>query len=169
MKKVIIAALLSAFVATPAFAEKDTGIYAGVKVGQSDVGGNAIGYGVYGGYNIDQSVTSKIAGGSQFMEKVSFAGEVEYTSLGSNTIYKASSIGAVLAATYPINQQFSAIAKAGLARTVNDVSFLSSTTIGLRVGIAGQYNLNEKIGLRAGYDVFPDGFSQLSAGAVFKF
>lgn len=180
MKKIAVAALLSVFVATPAFAEKGTGIYAGVKLGQADVGGNTIGFGVYGGYNIDQSVTSKMFGHSKFMDKVSFAGEGEYSRLGSNSTggvsYKASAIGVVLAGTYTFNQQFSAIAKAGLARTTNEFSCstvfcgaYSNSTIGLRYGAAGQFHLNEKISLRAGYDEYPDGFSQVSAGAVFNF
>ena len=182
MKKIVIAVLLSAFAATPALAEKGSGIYVGVKVGQSDVyGSSEIGYGVYGGYNIDQSVTAKMVGNSKFMSQVSFAGEAEYTVLGSYSsgpvTAKASAMGAALAATYPINPQFSAIAKAGLARTAYDITCsgcffwanTSSNTIGLRVGIAGQYNLHEKIVLRAGYDSYPNGYSQLSAGAVFNF
>ena len=179
MKKIACAALLSVLAASPAFAEKDTGIYAGVKLGQADVGGNAIGFGVYGGYNIDPSVTSKMFGHSKFMDKVSFAGEGEYARLGSNSAgastWKASVIGVALAATYSFNQQFSAIAKAGLARTTNELSCsgcgwgYSDSTISIRYGAAGQFNLNKKIGFRAGYDVFPEGFSQLSAGAVFNF
>lgn len=183
MKKIVIAVLLSSSFATaPASAENNGVGYAGFKLGTSDVGGAAFGFGVYGGYIIDQSVTSSITSKSEFTKKLSFAGEAEYTSLGSNTIggvtYKASAMGVVLAATYPINPQFSAIAKAGLARTAHEVTCpgcgaiwpnLNTSTFGLRIGAAGQYNLNQQIGLRAGYDAYPDGFSQLSAGAVFKF
>lgn len=182
MKKIVFAVLMSAFVATPVFAEKDGGIYAGIKLGTSDVGGSAFGFGVYGGYIIDPGVTSSITSKSEFTKKLSFAGEAEYTNLGSNSVggvtYKASAMGVVLAATYPINPQFSAIAKAGLARTAHEVTCpgcgafwpnLNKSTIGLRYGAAGQYNLNQQIGLRAGYDGYPDGFSQLTAGAVFKF
>ena len=179
MKKIAIAALLSVFVAAPAVAADAAGIYAGVKLGPSDVAGSTLGFGVYGGYNIDPSVTSKMTS-SDFMSKVSFAGEAEYTYFGSNTnnnfggaTYKASAIGVVVAATYPINPQFSVIAKAGLASTTYDVTCsgcgLSHTTFGLRFGAAGQYNLTQQIGLRAGLDFYPDGYSMLSAGAVIKF
>jgi len=181
MKKIIIAALLSVFVAAPAVAADADGIYAGIKLGPSDVVGSTLGFGVYGGYNIDPSVTSKMTS-SDFMSKVSFAGEAEYTSFGSNTrfgaTYKASAIGAVVAATYPINPQFSVIAKAGLARTTTDVTCAgagcaafnyTTNTIGLRAGAAGQYNLTQQIGLRAGLDFYPDGYSMISAGAVIKF
>ncbi len=180
MKKIIIAALLSVFVAAPAVAADAAGIYAGVKLGPSDVAGSTLGFGVYGGYNIDPSVTSKMTS-SDFMSKVSFAGEAEYTSFGSNSsgafTYKASAIGVVVAATYPINPQFSVIAKAGLARTAYDVTCsgcgpfwnYTTNTIGLRAGAAGQYNLTQQIGLRAGLDFYPDGYNMLSAGAVIKF
>lgn len=182
MKKIAIAALLSAFAAAPAFAENDGGIYLGVKAGSSDVGGSAIGGGLYGGFIIDPSVTSSFTSKSEFTKNLSFAGEAEYTVLGSTDstwgTYKASAIGAVLAVTYSFNTQFSAIAKAGLARTTYEYtctvlcggwSGWNTSTTGLRLGAAGQYSLTEQIGLRAGYDIYPDGFSQLSAGAVFKF
>ena len=175
MKRIAIAALLSVFVAAPAVAADAAGVYAGIKVGPSDVTGSPLGFGLYGGYNIDPGATSKIT------TKVSFSGEAEYTNLGSNTTfgvtYKASAIGFVVAATYPINQQFSVIGKAGLARTAYDVTcpgcgpFGSYTknTIGLRAGVAGQYNLTQQIGLRAGLDFYPDSYSMISAGAVIKF
>jgi OmpA-OmpF porin, OOP family len=180
MKKVFIAALLSVFIAAPAVAADAGGIYAGVKMGPSDVAGSTFGFGVYGGYNIDPNVTSRIEWGD-FMSRVRFAGGGEYTSFGSNTsntyggvTYRASAIGAVLAATYPINSQFSVIVKTGLARTTYDVTCsgcggLSRTTFGLRYGAAGQYNLTRDIGLRAGLDFYPDGYSILSAGGVVQF
>ncbi len=179
MKRIIIAASLSVFVAVPAVAADAAGIYAGVKIGPSDVAGSTLGFGVYGGYNIDPGVTSKMTS-SDFMSKVRFAVEGEYTNFGSNTNflgynYKASAIGAVVAATYPINSQFSVIAKAGLARSSTDVSCAgcfgnyATNTIGLRAGAAGQYNLTQQVGLRAGLDFYPDGYSMVSAGAVIKF
>lgn len=183
MKKIVFAAMLSAFAAAPAFAENGSGIYAGVKLGQADVGGTALGLGVFGGYVID-SLISGLTSKSEFTKKLSFAGEVEYTSLGSNSTwgpsatyatYKASALGVVLAATYPINPQFSVIAKAGVASTSYEYACggcswgWNNSTVDLRVGVAGQYNLTEQIGLRAGIDSYPDGFNQLSAGAVFKF
>ena len=176
MKKIVIAMLLTVLVAAPAVAADAGGIYAGVKLGLSDVVGSTLGFGVYGGYNIDPSVTAKIT------SKVSFAGEAEYTNFGSNTYflgskYSAAAIGGVVAVTYPINQQFSVIAKAGLARTTTDVTCAgcgpfwnhTTNTIGLRVGAAGQYNLTRQVGLRAGLDLYPDGYSMVSAGAVIKF
>lgn len=184
MKKIAIAVLLSAFVAAPVFAAGE-GPYVGVKVGQSDVWGSSSGWGVYGGYNIPKSATSNWFPGSKFMEKVSWSGEVEYTKLGTNTVdlgfgvsdsYDVTAFGAVLTGTYPINPQFSAIAKAGLAQTSVDhtcsyfgCSAYSTSTFGLRAGIAGQYNVNQKVGLRAGVDIYPDGYHQVSAGAVFTF
>jgi len=176
MKKIITAVLLSAFVAAPAVAADAGGVYAGIKMGPSDVAGSTLGFGVYGGYDVGPIITS-----NNFMSKVSFAGEAEYTDFGSNTAwgvtYKASAIGFVVAATYPINPQFSAIAKAGLARTAYDVTCAgcsaawnyTTNTIGLRAGAAGQYNLTRQIGLRAGLDFYPDGYSMISAGAVIKF
>jgi hypothetical protein len=57
MKNIFIAALLSVFIAAPAVAAEAGGIYAGVKMGPSDVAGSTFGFGVYGGYNIDPNVT----------------------------------------------------------------------------------------------------------------
>lgn len=184
MNRIAIAALLSFFAAAPAFAENDDGIYVGVKLGSANVGGSAIGYGVYGGYIIDSSVTSSITSQSEFTKALRFAFELEYTDLGSNSTwqaastyatYKASAIGVVVAAMYPVHPQFSVIAKAGFAKTSNELSCSgcswgwNTSTVDLRGGLAGQYNLTEQIGLQAGIDSYPDGFTQLSAGAVFKF
>jgi hypothetical protein len=184
MKKIAVAVLLSSFAAAPAFAENDGGIYVGAKMGSSNVGGSAFGYGVYGGYLVDSDVTSGVTSLSEYTEKLRFAGEVEYTTLGSNSTwgagftyatYRASAFGIVLAATYPVNPQFSVIAKAGIARTSYELSCsgcswgFNTSTVDMRGGVAGQYNLTEQLGLRAGIDSYPDGFTQMSAGAVFQF
>lgn len=177
MKRIVIVALLSVFVAAPAVAADTAGGYVGVKLGQSDVTGSPFGFGVYGGYNAGPIIKS-----NDFMSKVSFAGEAEYTDFGSNSYsifgsgitVKAYAIGAAVAATYPINPQFSVIAKAGLARSTTTVTCAggfcpgSNNTIGLRYGAAGQYNLTQAIGLRVGYDAYPD-YSMMSVGAVMKF
>lgn len=183
MNKIAVSILLTVFVAANALAAggvadaKGT-IHVGVKAGPSNLTTSPIGFGVYGGYTLFGPNTFK---NNDFFSKVSFAVEGEYVDLGSVTGYSASTMGAVAAATYPINDQFSAIAKAGVASVTHKfpsayicgfticTGTASVTTTGVHGGIAGQYNLTQKIGLRAGYDFYPDGFSMMSVSGVFKF
>ena len=150
-------------------------IHVGVKAGPSDVTGSPMGIGIYGGYTLFGPNTFKQ---NAFLSKLSFAVEGEYVNLGSTTTwgvtYRASTMGAVAAATYPINDKFSAIAKLGVASVLSEVSGcgnwcnVSSTSIGVHAGAAGQFNLTPQIALRAGYDNYPN-HSMLSASGVFKF
>jgi len=184
MNKIVVSILLSLFVAANAWAAsggadpKGT-IHVGVKAGPSNLTNSPIGFGVYGGYTLFGPNTFK---NNYFFSKLSFAVEGEYVSLGSVSGYSASTMGVVAAATYPINERFSAIAKAGVASLTHKYPNVywcgtfslcngtaSVTTTGVHGGIAGQFNLTPKIGLRAGYDFYPDGFSMLSASGVFKF
>jgi len=181
MNRIAIAVLSSIALATPAVAA--TGgvadsagiIHLGAKLGPSNVRGKPSGFGIFGGYTIFGPNTFKE---NNFLSKVSIAAEGEYVDLGNTPVsatatYKASTFGVVGAATYPINAQFAVIAKAGLAsitRTFNcGVWCDSSSIIGLHGGAAGQYNLSPLMSLRAGYDFYPDGYSMMSASALYKF
>ena len=180
MNKIAIAVLLSIFIsvnaaASEGVADQEGTIHAGIKLGPSDVTGNPIGFGVYGGYTLFGPNTFK---NQAFFSKLSMAVEGEYVHLGNasslGVSYSAATLGAVAAATYPINDQFSVIVKAGMASVTSKASGCgllcnaSSTSIGVHTGAAGHFNITPKIGVRAGYDSYPN-HSMLSVGGVFKF
>ena len=180
MNRIILATLLSMFAATNAIAaggaaDQEGTIYAGVKVGPSDVGGGTTGFGAYGGYTLFGPNTFK---NNDFFSKLSFAVEGEYVDLGKSTTwgitYSATTLGAMAAATYPLNEKFSIIVKAGMSSVTSKISGCgwwcntSSTSIGLHTAAAGHFNITPKIGVRAGYDSY-SGYRLMSASGVFKF
>lgn len=180
MKKIfVIAALLSVVVATPASAS-DGKAYAGIRVGQSNLTDNPLGFGILGGYTIAEPNTLK---GNNFLSKLKIAVEGEYINLGSSSYatgsVKASSIGVSLVAKYPFNDQFSALASAGLARTTVETKInafgpfpgfsSSSTSLGVHGGIAGEYNLTREFTLRGGYDFYPNSRDLISVAGIFNF
>lgn len=182
MNKIAVVALLSAFFAAPAFAEYDGvadkagTIHAGAKLGFTNYVNSPVGYGIYGGYTILGPNTFK----GNFFSRISIAAEGEYVSLGKTSYtfgnYKASAMGAAAAATYPINKQFSATAKAGVSRTTNNftsatnpLASYSNSYIGLHGGIAGQFHLDQHIGFLAAYDFYPNGHDMMSVSAMYKF
>lgn len=182
MKRIAAVALLSVFVTTPAFAEYDGvadkvgTVHAGVKLGFTNYVNSPMGFGIYGGYTIVGPDTFR----GNFFSKISIAVEGEYVNLGKTNYafgdYKANGLGVAAAATYPINRQFSATAKAGVSRTSNTYTDrtnpyinYSNSYIGLHGGIAGQFHLNQQIGFLAAYDFYPNGYDMMSVGAMFKF
>lgn len=183
MKKITAVVLLSAFVAAPALADYDGvadkvgTVHAGAKLGFTNYVNSPMGFGIYGGYTVVGPNTFK---GNPFFSKISIAVEGEYVSLGSTSYtsgdYRADAMGVAAAATYPINRQFSATAKAGLSRTTNkytdktnSVFNYSHSYFGLHGGIAGQYHLNQKIGFLAAFDFYPNGYDMTSVSAMYKF
>lgn len=175
MKKIAIAALLSTFVAAPAFA----GPYVGVRAGQAKASydnvtlttDSATGLGVFGGFAFNPNI----------------AAEVEYLSLGEvkapgGVAAKSSgfSVGAV--GSFPINDQFSLFGKLGYAMLVTKVTPAGTTPDlkgnAITYGLGGQYNVTPSVGIRLGWDSYKlDDSSQnfkgknsmMSVGAVFKF
>jgi len=163
MKKIAIAAILSAFVAAPAFAAD---MYVGVNVGknQMDFSGvnSSTAIGVLGGYSFNQNV----------------AAEVAYTNLGdaddngftlSGHVFSVAAVGSL-----PLNKDFSLLGKLGVASsTVEELGYSESKT-DLTYGIGAQYNVSKTVGVRLGYDSFKVGSTNtkdsalISIGAVFK-
>ncbi len=155
MRKVVIVALLSVFVATPAIAAGNAGqLYAGAKL--SD------GLGVFGGYTIDQK----------------FSAEIEYTDLGSSGYWKSSAIGVSGVYSYPVKPLISLIGKLGMARASSDYSYLGTTytrtNTDLSFSIGAQYTVNPQIGVQGGIQSYslPSGAGSadsLYVAGVFKF
>lgn len=166
MKKIAIAALLSAFVAAPAVAAD---MYAGIKVGSvNNSAGSASesssSFGVFGGHTINPS----------------FAVEVGYTDLGSvsSGIIKFTALELSAVGSFPINEQLSLFGKLGMANTAETGLGLTGNRTAATFGFGGQYNVAPTVGVRVGFDrysfgdgiIFKQGDSSLvSVGGVFKF
>lgn len=157
MKKAVIAALLSAFVAAPAVAA-DTGLYLGVKFGSVNYGYDNVsnnsqaGYGLLGGYTVNDY----------------FAVEAEFNRLGgfdsSTGTIKGRSFGFSGVGTLPMSPEFSLFGKMGIASSsLEDTAkppFTGNYTYnntGLTIGFGGQFNVGEGAGFRFGYDSYPVG------------
>ena len=168
VKKFILAILLSAFIAAPAFAA-DARYYAGLKVGSvtNSVPGtseSSTSFGVFGGYTINPN----------------FAVELGYTDLGSvvSGTITFSSLELSAVGTYPINDQWSLYGKLGMASTTETGLGSSVSRSDVTYGIGGNYKLNPTTDLRFGLDRYGFGddvtfvkgdSSSISVGAVFKF
>ncbi|HXU93675.1 MAG TPA: porin family protein [Gallionella sp.] len=170
MKKIAIATLLSAFVAAPAVASD---FYAGAKLGQAKYSysnltkNNPTAFGVFGGYSFNQN----------------FAVEAEYIDLGNinsaATTNKISAWGLSAVGSYPFNDSFSVFGKLGYARTSlkqGPVAYTANNN-SATYGLGGQYNVNQTVGIRFGWDRYKVGDANTntananlySVGAVFKF
>lgn len=168
MKKIVIAALLSAFATAPALASD---LYAGIKVGTARHWIDATRYqesvraaGIFLGYTVNPNV----------------ALEVEAINLGS-LASNAASVGALnvsVVGSHHANEQISLFAKLGLASTREDVSGTIANHTGISFGAGGQYDINQSAGIRLAYDYYryggENGLSLASASlfsiaALFKF
>lgn len=154
MKKLIIAALLSAAFAAPVLAE-DSPFYAGVQASDGYIG-------ALGGYQIDKM----------------FSVEVNYydfdsivTPFGSTDI---SSIGAAGVAMFPMTfnkvPPFAFFAKLGVERTSTKAPYWSSkvTDTSLTTGGGAQYSFNKNFSARVGLDIAGEADSLYIAG-IYKF
>ncbi len=191
MKKIALAALLSAIVAAPAFAA-DEGFYAGLTLGQSKTSnpypGAAMGkstdtvYGVLGGYQF-----TKNWGAEAFFTG---AGKFSATGTGGNGANGKTDVwGIVGTGTLPLNDSFSLYAKLGYASAKTTASSapiagLTGATRGAATyGLGATYNATPSVGIRFGWDRYAaatqngnaigakDNFNSnvYSLGAVFKF
>jgi OmpA-OmpF porin, OOP family len=178
MKKIIIAALLSAFAAAPAVAA-DTGLYLGLKFGSVNYGyanvsnNSQAGYGLFGGYAVNEY----------------FAVEAEFNRLGgfdstSGTI-KGRSFGFSGVGSLPLSPEFSLFGKMGIASSTLDdtakpgyTGNFTYTNTGLTIGFGGKFNVGNDAGILFGFDSYPVGDSAVTTtshagmlyiGGVFKF
>ena len=192
MKKVLAAVLLSAAVTTPALAG-DLPVYGGVSLGSSSLGNSSSGtaVGFFAGYKLNKSQTPFMG------DKGSLAIEGHYTTLGSDTYSsgfggstfsvtaKYSSIGVDAVALFPIAsvQHLSAFGKLGFASTSASISCSGTgafagvgcagvadpSTTGLVYGLGVQYDVDSKIGVRAGYQSYASDASTIYAAALYNF
>src|SRR6266851_1006842 len=163
-KKVLLAAMLGATVmaapaASMAQARADTGWYAGITVGQSDVKNVDC-----GGFSCDTKDTAfRILGGYQINRN--FAAELGYHDLGKVTFsapgvngnIKASAWELVGLGAYPLANQFSVYGKLGAyhaeSKSSASISGLGSgslkeTNTDLTFGLGVQYDVSRELGVR---------------------
>lgn len=176
MKKITIAVLLSAFVAAPAFAA-DQGFYIGANVGQAST-------------SMDNTTLTKksdtaltVLAGYQVMKY--FAVEAQYNHLGNigdpgGNNHSVTGYSLVAVGIYPFNEEWSGFAKLGYASTSIAITPTDSKKSAATYGIGGQYNINQALGVRVGYDMYSIGgdapvFNNnaktgvVSVGVVYKF
>ena len=160
MKKIAIAALLSAAVAAPAFAA-DNGFYVGVDVGRSSTGNP------YPGIPMTKSsdTVGGIFAGYQFTKN--WGAEVFYTGAGKFAATSATGItgngkadvwGLVGTGTLPLSDAFSLYGKLGYASAKTTTSIpagfaLTGATRGAATyGLGAVYNVTPAVGIRLGWD-----------------
>jgi OOP family OmpA-OmpF porin len=163
MKKIVAAVLLSAIVA-PAFAA-DQGIYAGITLGSGKPGvtpgaaalsknSNAI-FGGLVGYQYNKNLAAE----------VQFTGIGKATDVAGNTV-KGDAFSVSAVGFLPLSDSFELYGKLGLASTKTTASAgatnLGTTRSGVTYGIGAQYNVNQNIGVRLGWDRY--GVATTAAG-----
>jgi OOP family OmpA-OmpF porin len=196
MKRIIAAALLASAVAVPAHA--DQGFYASVDAGQLSFTGGASSY-----YPKPGAIT--LGGGYHFNRNLGV--EAGYSIVGDSTVttiysglgsitqtIKTKVFQVVAVGTYPISEKFELFGKLGLAYDKFDYTATSTGSIvitsgnnssasktNLTYGIGGQFNFNQRFGIRVQYQDFGKatmsnctgdcniGATLISLGGVFSF
>jgi len=180
MRKIVIAVLLSAIIATPALADNTGRFYFAGDIGSATYSGLP-------GWSNPNVI--RIAGGFHFSPV--FAVEMGYSMFGdSNTIdpvygpatISASSFQVSAVGSLPLGPQFDLIGKLGIANNLEDYSdstgySASFSHSDLLIGFGAQFNVNSQVSLRALYDNYgkfdniipPMKASSLSLGMVYNF
>lgn len=185
MKKLIAVALLSGFASTAALAA-DNGMYVVGSLGMTSNVSNvdtSMSFGGLLGYQIDRNFG--VEGGY-----VSLLSKAAIKGLPTGVTGDVSSSGIAVAGTYtfPINNDFSVLGRLGfssVSTTANASGKVGATPVsvstsesssGVLYGVAGQYNINQALALRAGLDFYnltsngSSGTAQnLNAAIVYKF
>ena len=157
MKKSAIAALLTAFIATPALADNTGNFYVAADFGSAT-------YSNLPGWSNPGVI--RIAGGMHLSPVL--AVELGYSMFGdSNTVLptwgpatiSASSFQVAAVASLPLSRQFDLIGKLGLANNYEDYSDASGgsgswSQSDLLIGFGAQINVNSQVSVRALYDSY---------------
>jgi OOP family OmpA-OmpF porin len=161
MKKIAIAALLSAFVATPALADNSGKFYIAGDLGSATYS-NASPFPNPG--------VIRVAGGYHFSPMM--AVEVGYSIFGDSTIIgpggsatlSATSFQVAAVGSLPLNSRFDLTGKIGIANNSYTLTgnipvwggFFSGTSSqsDILLGIGAQYHINQQMTLRAQYESF---------------
>lgn len=179
MKKIAIAVLLSAFVATPALADNTGRMYIAGDLGSATYSNMS---------PFPNPGVVRFAVGSHFSSNL--AAEVGYSIFGDSTLISGANSATVSASSFqiaavgslPLNEQFDLIGKLGLARnsvkSTNTSGFnYTASQSSLLIGFGAQYHFNSQVSLRAQYDNYgkfenialPMEATSFSLGVVFNF
>ena len=174
MKRIVIATLLSAFIATPAFAGNTGKYYVAADLGAA----------TYSNISSPNPSVMRVAGGYHFSPE--FAVELGYSMFGdSNNGFattSATSLQIAAVGRLPLDKQFDLIGKLGLASNVEDYYeatgySASYSQSDLLIGFGAEYHVNSKVSVRALYDNYgkfdnfyaPMKATSLSIGAAYNF
>ncbi len=180
MKKIVIAGLLSAFIATPALADNTGRYYVAADFGSATFSN------LPGWSNPD---VIRISGGLHLSPM--FAVEMGYSMFGdSNTVdptwgpatISASSFQVAAVGNLPLSSQFDLVGKLGIASNYEDYSDASGgassfSQSDLLVGFGAEFHVNSQVSVRALYDnygkfdnIFPPmKASSVSVGVAYNF
>jgi OOP family OmpA-OmpF porin len=182
MKKSFVLAMFTAAMAAPAFAA-DNGFYIGANMGQATVSGSP-----YSDFGKKSDTSLGLLGGYQVNKNL--AVEMQYIDFGKSyaqAIHPITTTGTSLSAVgiLPVSDSFSVFGKLGMASTTLKVDCnicnpanYSVTRTAIAYGLGGQYNINQALGIRIGYDKYAIGnsadqtdgtYGVVSAGVVYKF
>lgn len=155
IRRVLLGALLStAVISSSAFAE-DTGIYGGLNlgIGRPDIN-------TPNGQDKESSAVAGILLGYKFNPYLAVEGQ--YTGIGKVTdnvsgSAKADAASLAVLGILPLNQNLNLYGKLGVAATKTTVSsslspMSDATHTGLTYGLGAEYNMNQKVGFRLGWD-----------------
>lgn len=164
MKKIAAAVLLSTVVAAPAFAA-DTGVYVGFNLGSGKPG-------ISSSAGLSKNSKAMYGGLLGYQYSKNLAAEVQYTGIGQVTdvngqTAKGDALSVAAVGIMPMNDSFSVFGKLGFAstKTTTSATFASvgTTRSALTYGLGAQYNVNQNLGVRAGWDRY--GAATTLAGA----
>lgn len=131
--------------------------YAGLDVGQTDVGPqDDTGFKIFGGYQFHRNI----------------AAELGYGLLFDKSGVELTSIEAVAVGIFPLANQFSLIGKLGFAMLEAKGPGGSNDDTELTYGIGAQYDLTRNLGFRLQwqrYDTNPEDVDFISLGVVWRF
>lgn len=131
-------------------------IYAGIELGQADVGNEEdVGFKIFGGYQFTRNLAAEIGYGMLFDKN-----DVEITALEL-----------VAVGIFPLANQFSLIGKLGLANVEADTRFGSEDKTELTYGFGVQFDMSRNLGLRAlwqRYDTDEE-VDWITIGALWRF
>jgi len=138
MKKVALAAIVTAFIAAPVEAEN---MYAGIKMGKSrhnitGVTNSPAAFGMFGGYTVSPN----------------FAFEAEYIDLGSFGGIKTTAADASALLFYPGDEPFSLYAKISYTSTAWKIPGQAQYNSSFTHGFGLRYNINPSTSFRFAWD-----------------
>lgn len=168
MKKIAVVTLLSAVMVTPAFAA-DSGVYLGFNLGSGKPGI------VPAAPALSKNSKAVYGGLIGYQYNKNLAAEAQFTGVGQVTdaagqTAKGDTFSVSAVGTVPLNNSFELFGKLGVAstKTTTSAGFANggATRTALTYGLGGQYNVNENVGVRAGWDRY--GVATTVAGAKVK-